>query len=309
MDTDLAPLVIFAYKRKNELQQVVASLQQCTLAQQTDLFLFSDGPKREKDIDDVFEVREFIKTIGGFKSVTYSFSEVNKGLANSIIFGVSKMFETFETVIVLEDDLIVSKNFLQYMNQSLQFYKDIKKVFSISGYCYDFEIKKDQTNDVYFLPRPCSIGWATWKDRWVDLDWDITDFEDFSRDKKSIRGFKDGGSDIYNMLKKQQEGEIDSWAIRWSYNQFKKQSLTAYPILSKIKNIGFSEKATNTNVIFNKYATAFDLEGKERYDFPYKVELDPFYHNQLLNFYSIQSRIKNRLLTYLVRMGLIQNKA
>src|SRR5690606_27310464 len=93
-----------------------------------------------------------------------------------------------------------------------------------------------------------------WKDRWKDLDWDIRDFSKFANDKKAIREFKEGGSDIYRMLKRQQLGEIDSWAIRWAYNQYKNGSLTAYPILSKIKNTGFSEQSTNTN-IYNKYSS------------------------------------------------------
>lgn len=307
MYSELAPVIVFAYKRKEELQQSIEALKHCTLAAETDLFLFSDGPRGEKDKKGVSEVREYIKSITGFKQVTYFFSEKNKGLANSIIGGVSKIFETYPTVIVLEDDLVASKNFLQFMNQTLSAFKSTPRVFSVSGYNYPFKIKRNEKNDVYFLPRPCSTGWATWKDKWINLDWEIKDFEELSQDRVAIEGFKAGGTDIFQMLQRQQAGKIDSWAIRWSYNLFRKNGLTAYPILSKIRNIGFSDQATNSN-IYNKYSTVFDTENKISFNYPDAVTLDPFYHRQLLNFYSIKSRIKNKLLTYLCKYGIIKNK-
>ena len=307
MSLRLAPVIVFAYKRKNELQRAVNALKSCTLADQTDLFIFSDGPKGDKDKSGVLEVRDYIKTIQGFNKITSSFSKNNKGLGASIIAGVTTILESYPSVIVLEDDLVPSKNFLQYMNQALETYQHEQKVFSVTGYNYPFKIKKGEQNDVYFLPRPSSYGWATWKDRWKDLDWDIRDFSEFANDKKAIREFKEGGSDIYRMLKRQQLGEIDSWAIRWAYNQYKNGSLTAYPILSKIKNTGFSEQSTNTN-IYNKYSSEFDSENKQDFSFPSSIHVDPFYHQQLLSFYSIKNRIKNRLLTYLFKLGLIKNK-
>jgi len=307
MPLDVAPVIVFAYKRKEELEKTITALSQCTLAEETDLFVFSDGSKTEKDIEKVMEVREYIQNITGFKKVTYFFSDKNKGLGKSIIEGVTKIFDHYASVIVLEDDLLASENFLQYMNSSLNHYQNENKVFSISGYNYPFKIKKGEVNDVYFLPRPCSTGWGTWKNRWQGIDWEMKDFEEFSKDKKSIAEFKKGGTDIFGMLKRQQAGKIDSWAIRWSYHQHKINALTAYPILSKIKNIGFSNDATNSN-IYNKYASSFDMQHRESFTYPPTVQVDIFYQRQLLNFYSIQSRIKNKILTYLCNKGIIKNK-
>lgn len=305
--SQLAPVVIFAYKRRIELERAVNALRQCTLADQTDLFLFSDGPKGDKDRSAVAEVRNYIQSISGFKKVTHFFSDHNKGLGSSIIGGVTKIFESYPAVIVLEDDLVPSKNFLQYMNQGLKTYQAETKVFSITGYSYPFKPKEDENRDAYFLPRTCSYGWATWKNRWEDIDWDIKDFEVFSKDNNAIRAFKQGGGDLFQMLQRQQLGKIDSWAIRWSYNQFKKGALTVYPVLSKIKNTGFGEQSTNTN-IYNKYFTNFDTENKQQFVFPSTVKVDRFYQRQLLNFYSLTSRLKNKILTYLFKFGLIKNQ-
>lgn len=303
----LAPVVIFAYKRKAELKRAVEALQACNLADETNLFIFSDGPKGEKDNKEVLEVRAYIQSIKGFKKTTFFFSKQNKGLGASIIGGVTEIIKSYETLIVLEDDLVPSKNFLQYMNQGLSTYRDDRKVFSISGYNYPFKTKDGVSNDAYFLPRTCSYGWATWKDRWEGLDWDIRDFEEFSKNKTEIRKFNTGGNDLYQMLSRQQAGIIDSWAIRWSFNQYKKNAVTVYPILSKIRNTGFNELSTNTN-IYNKYYTEFDEGDKEEFKFPSKVEVDPFYLKQLQHFYSLKSRIKNRILTHFFKLGLIKNK-
>lgn len=307
MSKHLAPVVVFAYKRKNELVEAISSLKSCRLADQTDLFIFSDGAKGEKDKEKVLQVREFIRSIIGFKSVTYFFSKNNKGLGNSIIQGVSKILESYPSVIVLEDDLVTSENFLEYMNQALDRYQGFSKVFSISGYNYPFRIKDQEKNDVFFLPRPCSYGWGTWKDRWIKIDWNIEDFDEVRKHRASIKKFEEAGSDIFNMLRRQQNGEIDSWAVRWAYNQYKSDTLTAYPTVSKIRNTGFSKESTNTD-IYNKYASAFDCGHKDHFQFPTKIEVDPHYHRQLLAFYSMTNRIKNRLLTYLYRMNLIKNK-
>jgi hypothetical protein len=305
MSISLAPIAIFAYKRKKELQASIESLMLCDRASETDVYLFSDGAKGEKDKEDVLAVREYVETIRGFRNFTYFFSETNRGLGASIIAGVTRVMEESPTIIVLEDDLLPSKNFLLYMNQGLQAYQDEPEVFSISGYNYPFKLKAGEQKDVYFLPRPCSYGWATWKDRWAKIDWNIKDFEQFSSNKVEVSRFNSGGSDLHRMLKRQRAGEIDSWAIRWAYNQYKSNSVTAYPMLSKIKNIGFSEQSTNTN-IYDKYASPLDPGTKQQFDFPRDIGIDPFYHKQLLSFYSLPNRIKNRLLTYLLKFGFIK---
>lgn len=308
MSPYFAPVVVFAYKRHEELMACIGSLEKCKGASQTPLYIFSDGARGEKDQVGVAKVREFIQTVKGFESVSYFFSPQNNGLGKSIIQGVNQVLESYPSVIVLEDDLVPSRNFLQFMNQGLGIYETNKKIFSITGYNYPFRIKNNEPYDTYFLPRPCSTGWGTWKDRWTAIDWEVKDFAEFKKNREAVRDFNKAGSDIFNMLDRQQRGVIDSWAVRWAYNQWKTGSLTAYATVSKIKNIGFSGDSSNTN-IYNKYASKLDPGDKNNFQFPEHVGLDPFYHRQLLGFFSLKTRIKNRILTYLCRLGLIKNKS
>ena len=117
-----APIALFVYNRPDHTQQTIVSLQKNTLAKNSNLYIFSDGPKTEKDIPKVNEVRQFLKNINGFKSVTVIERKSNWGLAKSIIEGVSEIINLYERVIVLEDDIVTSNTFLSFMNGALNFY-------------------------------------------------------------------------------------------------------------------------------------------------------------------------------------------
>lgn len=298
--TQNAPILLFCYKRLECLQHTVGALKKCVLAPESDLYIFSDGSKTEKDKEQVKAVRSFIKSIAGFKKVIITESEKNKGLATSIIQGVTEVIDTSEKVIVLEDDLVVSSNFLVYMNQGLEYYAENKKVYSISGYTIPMNVPEGYPFDVYFLQRASSWGWATWRNRWDNIDWQVSDFAEFSKNRESIRQFNKGGSDMFSMLKKQMNKEIDSWAIRWCYHQFKTQTYSVFPVSSKVHNIGFTSDATHTNV-HNRYQTTLDSGDTLSFRFSDKAELDPVFLGQYQRFYSIYTRLVSKIKTYIIK--------
>ena len=65
------------------------------------------------------EVKEIVKKENRFKKIIVTINELNKGLANSIIDGVTYVINSHGKVIVLEDDLILSPFFLSYMGKFL----------------------------------------------------------------------------------------------------------------------------------------------------------------------------------------------
>ena len=112
-----SPIVVFGFNRPNALKNTIASLLRNEEAKDSDLFVFVDGPREGKvgEKEKVEEVREYVKSIKGFKSILYTFSENNKGLADSIIGGVSQVINQYGKVIVLEDDLVLMPNFLNFL--------------------------------------------------------------------------------------------------------------------------------------------------------------------------------------------------
>lgn len=248
----LAPVVIFTFNRLNHTKKTIEALKKNMLASESEIFIFSDGAGNKEDERKVIEVRKYLKKVDGFKSVSLVKSEKNKGLANSVINGVTEIINEYGKVIVLEDDLITSKYFLKYMNESLSLYENREDIWSISGYTPNIKIPEYYKDDIYLIKRGSSWGWATWKDRWKLNDWDIDDYKDFRVNKKMIKEFNLAGSDMAPMLNDQMEGRINSWAIRWVYNQFKQNMWTVYPISSFVENIGMDLSGTHSATT-NKY--------------------------------------------------------
>ena len=289
----LSPICLFTYNRLNETKQTVEALQKNNLASESKLFIFSDAAKVGGNQQKVIEVRNYLKTITGFESVEIFEEPVNKGLANSIISGVSEIVHKFEKVIVLEDDLITTPNFLDFMNQSLDFYSNNNKIFSISGYTMDLPSLKNYDKDFYYGYRASSWGWGTWKNKWEEIDWQMADYSAFKWDfPKQIR-FMRGGSDLPYMLWKQMHDKIDSWAVRWCYNQFKKNLLTVYPTKSKIVSIGFGADATHTKKT-KRFFVVPDQEYKVKFRFEEKTALNKQLYQEFKNKFSVISRLKDR---------------
>lgn len=296
--TTLSPIILFAYKRPNELKMVIEALENNYLASESELYIFVDGPRRKEDNVKVQAVRKLCDEIKGFKKITKIYHEINQGCANSIINGISSVLKNHESVIVIEDDIVTSVNFLTYSNQCINFYRQNKSVFSISGFSLPFEFFKDYPYDAFSFPRSCSWGWATWADRWFSVDWEVSDFKDFMQDSEAQKNFCFGGSDLVKMLNDYMKGSIDAWDIRFSYSQFKQNGFTIYPVVSKVENIGFDTDATHTNV-YNRYKTRLDKTDKKIMALPNEVILINSFVKQFQQKFSITARIVGRVKTFI----------
>ncbi|TDD95072.1 glycosyltransferase [Flavobacterium cellulosilyticum] len=296
--TELAPIVLFTYKRLDTLQQTVHALANNSLADKSDLIIYSDGAKKLEDEPIIQEIRNYLKTVTGFKSVTIHESPINKGLATSIINGVSEVMAMYKKAIVLEDDLITSTNFLEYMNQALNYYQDNPRILSVSG--YSPIIKGLNPNEIYYTQRASSWGWACWEDRWQKIDWQAQSYESFVKDSQAKSRFNQMGSDMCLMMKRQMQGKINSWAIRFCFHQFQNDLYSVHPSISKIQNIGFSEKnATNTVQKYNRFQSEFDKSNSLAFNFNTVIQLDKRLIQQFVRDNSIKMRILNKVLNYI----------
>ena len=166
-----APLILFTYNRPLHTQKVLESLNDCPLAKETDLYIFCDYPKGELTNKNI-ELRKYLlkfKTISKFKSTTLYLSDKHKGLANSVIDGVTSIINQYGKVIVNEDDLICNIHYLNFMNDCLDYYQNSPDIWSISGWSPNLNNTKN--DDVFATYRGSSWGWATWKDRWDTVNW------------------------------------------------------------------------------------------------------------------------------------------
>lgn len=238
----LSPIVLFVYARADHTKKTIEALQKNELASLSDLTIYSDSAKSPEKQDAVVEVRRYIKTISGFKSIKVVERDYNFGLANSIIDGVTNVVNQYGSVIVLEDDMVTSPYFLEYMNNSLNMYRDETRVASIHAYSYPIEGLPEK----FFLKGADCWGWATWKDRWAIFESDGQRLLDELKTKNLSDEFDFCGHANYtSMLKDQIQGKNDSWAIRWYASAFLRDMLTLYPGVSYVQNIGHDDLGTH----------------------------------------------------------------
>ena len=239
----VAPIILFTYRRAAHTRRCVESIKRSPLAAESKLYIFSDAPKGNADLADVLAVRSYLKTVTGFKSVVIEEATENRGLANSVIYGVGKVLEEHGRAIVLEDDLILSPYFLSYMNEALEIYKDEEDVININSHILSSSMT---FNENFFISFANSWGWATWKRGWAYFEPDakklLAKIESEGREREFDMGYH-----FTRMLREQCEGKINSWAIRWNASIFVNKKLSLNVGRPLVVNGGFGEGATHCN--------------------------------------------------------------
>lgn len=296
------PVLLFTYNRPEHTRRTLQHLNANNLCNQTKLFIFSDGPKTDGD-EQVTSVREIIRQFeknNNFEAVEIFESERNRGLANSIISGVAKVIHEYGRVIVLEDDLLSTPDFIEYMNRALDFYAENKAIWSIAGYSPILKSVKRYPHDVYMCARAGSWGWGTWQDRWDMVDWQVSDYQQFREDREARRRFEKRSPGLVKMLDMQMNGELDSWAIRWCYQQFKEQMYTVNPCYSKIQNIGLDGSGTHCGKT-NKWSV--ELQGTKEVVFE-NLKINKKIMREYNHYYirTFKQRVRNRIVRMLGRM-------
>lgn len=242
----MSPICLFVYKRYDTTKLMLESLLACPECADSELYVFMDEARNDSEADDVEKVRALFDNLQGFKTIHPYPARMNKGMARSVIDGVTTVLEKHESIIVLEDDLVVAPDFLTFMNTALEAYRDRSDIWSISGYTPNLkEIEQYDKNGMFLVPRAQCWGWATWNDRWETVDWEVSDFNYLARNKKRRKAFDMGGNDLFRTLEMEHRERIESWAVRWAYAASKQKMWTVNPMLSKVQNIGLKSSTSH----------------------------------------------------------------
>jgi FkbM family methyltransferase len=240
----LAPIALFAYRRPIHLTRTLEALRANPEASQTELFVFCDAARDASAAAGVESVRKLLRENFGFAATHIVNRDSNYGLARNITAGVSEVLKIRDTVIVLEDDIIVSPFFLRFMNEALGVYWDSPRVGSISGYCYPVA---DPVPETYFIRGADCWSWATWRDRWKAYDPDGSALLKRLKARNLCHAFDfDGAMPFVEMLKGQIAGQNDSWAVRWHASCFLRDMLILYPSRALAHNIGQDGSGTHS---------------------------------------------------------------
>ncbi len=250
-----APIALFIFNRPRHLRNTLAALAKCQGFAGAPIFVFADGPRRPDDVSTVEAARAAAKDLLGDHAV-YRFSDTNKGLARSIIDGVSAVLREYDRVIVLEDDLDLAPGFLTYMNAALDRYAAEDQVYQISGHAFDAPELAARTTAA-FLPFIGTWGWATWRRAWKQMDETASGWEAIKKHPELRRRFNLGGVyDYATMLERQMQGKRDSWGIRWYWSVFAHDGLVLYPPRTLVRNEGFDGSGSHGRGALRRYGDA-----------------------------------------------------
>ena len=244
----LAPIVLFLYSRPDHSLRTLQALRANKLSDQSKLYIFCDGAKEGSSqtlLAHIAQTKAIAKQEKWCKEVEVIEQPANKGLADSIVGGVTDIISKYGKIIVLEDDIVTAPDFLTYMNQALNLYKDDERVMHIAG--YNLPIDTSSANQTYFSPHMSCWGWATWQRAWKNFDRDADKIHaQLSSAKNGMWNFDmENSRAFYPQLKANIKGKIKTWAIFWYANIFLKDGLCLMPEKSFVQNIGFDGSGEN----------------------------------------------------------------
>jgi len=297
-----AAVALFAYNRPAHLERCLASLRANPEAAASTGYFFIDGPRTPADEPLVEQVRRIALTSAVFRRTVVVDRGENRGLSGNVIDGVTQVLDTHARAIVVEDDLVVSPAFLGYMNQALERYERAPSVFSVSGYNYPRAVLRsppDYGYDAFFVPRHMCWGWGTWRDRWQHADWEIRDYRAVCADRSWQRSFRQVGLDLPQMLAQYKGGDIDSWAIRWTYAHFANHAVCLVPVHSFVNNAGVDGSGSHMAASNRYYHRRLNCRTAIR--LPAQVYVDPViaFAFSRTERRSLPSRISRRILRLL----------
>lgn len=251
MEKDLAPIVLFVYNRPGHTKRALDALALNQEAEESVLYVYCDGPKAnatEEDLYRINQTREIVKSQQWCKEVHVEEQAQNKGLADSIIDGVTDIVNRYGKIIVLEDDIVTSKVFLKYMNEALSLYENEDNVMHISSFVPVTD-GQEKLPETYLLKFMSCWGWATWKQSWNKLIINTEFLYAYLVNKKREKDFGlDGAINYIEQLKQNLSGEIKTWAIKWAATIYILDGLCLYPKQSLVEQIGFDGSGVHCGV-------------------------------------------------------------
>jgi hypothetical protein len=244
MTVQATPVALFTYNRPDHTGRLLDSLSRCHRLDDIQLTIYCDGAKSEVDRASVEASRTLVRSRAGLFKAEIVERPENLGLAKSIVTGVSDLCRVYGRVIVIEDDLVLSPDFLDYMLQALDRYQDAPQVYQVSGFMFPIDLSA--TTDAMFLPLTTTWGWATWARAWQRFEWLPAGTLDALKDPAVQRRFDLDGSYPYSaMLRDRLAGRNDSWGILWWWTVFQAHGLVLYPKESLVVNEGFDDSGVH----------------------------------------------------------------
>lgn len=257
-----APVVVYTYTRLAHLKRTVAALRANHLASKTDIFIVSDGPKNEEAKSSVRDLRNYVDSIDGFNSVNRIYREKNIGIFQSVLQAEQPLISDYGRLITIEDDIVTSANFLDFINAGLDYHEASDNIYTISGYCHPIEISTNHEFDSWKCPWFCPWGYGIWKKKYDQIDLHKNPIYEISSNKDLFKILKESGDFFIDTLYSDVLGGISATDARICGQMLQKNLHTVMPTKSKVLNIGCDGSGVNSGIA-DRFDVALD-EGVQR---------------------------------------------
>ncbi len=293
MSKKLAPILLFVYNRSWHAEQTLIALSKNDLANESELFIYADGPKKNcstEDLNNIKKVRDLIKSKSWCGKVHVIESAVNLGIEASEINAITEKVNEYGRVIVLEDDHVTAPGFLSFINRGLDLYENVPNVYAVNGFVFNIPYPKQKA---VLMPMTSAWGWGTWKNKWATFDPEIKQKDFIINNEFLSHRFNLGDFDHTALL----NHPDNPWDIRWQYSVFIRHGLCLFPTQSLVRNIGLDGSGTH-------YTKKSELEdhplGSSLIDFEIENKIDLEYYGLFLNHFkkeelTLVKRLKSKL--------------
>jgi glycosyltransferase involved in cell wall biosynthesis len=294
------PVAIFAYNRPNHLRKTLEALCNADQYEGRDTYIFCDGPKTEGDAPLIDEVKDEAERYSRRSNVNVIKKEKNYGLAGSIIEGVTQLLKKHATLIILEDDIIISSKALKYFDDALMIYQNRKDIFSVGSYVPETlwnNFPSDYDYNTFLIPRMQCWGWATWSCKWNLFKNYKTYYDSLMSSKKAQLGYRHIiGEDSFKTLRACIDNGKDVWACKWVLTHFNYGSSCVCPRYPLSKNIGLDGSGTNCGTQANQPTFISEEEvDRESFNLGYKINTKIFerFMNRKISFNDEPNRLNS----------------
>jgi hypothetical protein len=300
----LAPIGLSVYGRVEHTRKTIEALKRNTLAKESTLYIFSDAPK-PGDEEKVARMREYIRTVDGFKEIHLIERTENSRVKNNRG-GMKFLLDKYGKMIFMEEDVVTAPGFLQFMNDALEFYENTQMIGCISAYCPPIAIPRHPDKDFFTLTPMNPWGFGLWRD-YFKIDTPISE-EEFTKiysDKKNLKKLKNAvGEAAVKYIQMDFEGKADAGDMKCIFWQYVDDKLTIYPKKSLVHNIGQDNSGVHMGET-NKWDVHELWDKVDGFEFSDDIAVDVRIlkaHNQ---FYKIKT-FKAVLIKILMQLGIYQ---
>ena len=259
-----APVLLITYKRPKNTEKLIKILLENKIK---NIFIYNNGPIGNIDLEDCNSTKAVVKKYSEiYPNINTLYKKENTGLKYNIPEAINWVFDTYDKVIILEDDCIPNNLFFIFCNELLDKYQKDFRIGQISGSNFiNNRNFKRKNKDSYFFSNIINCwGWATWKNRWKGVhDLEMKNWPNIKKNNIIKSFFKNKKDSVYfnKMFNANYPNNI-MWDRAWFLTSIINNRLTIIPDKNLISNIGFDTKASGPN------PKKYDSLKHENLDFP-----------------------------------------